>query len=429
MNKMEKRIYEIKENQSFSLKNTSKELKYIKKNFPKCFDFISGEQETIIRGRNIVGILDLGKSIYRIYPKVGDILNIFNMINKISKCKDKNIKSEGYFYIDPKVIVNIEESSNKLIEKFILIFLSEIERVSKIGYTKTYNKKSTNEEFVKGKLNISKQISKNFLGTKFWCKYNDLTYCTDENLILINTVNKLLKDKNLNREYRSKLLMHKNELEKLIDVNLVFKVNLRSLMYEKNRTNSHYDILIAMCRIILSDKFSSSIKDGDSKFSNFMIKTDLLFEQYIFVLLNELIEEKYKNYYIEYQHTINSVKKVKELFKLETCEKKFLKMDTDILIFDKETNKPVLVIDTKYIDIFGVNKLDNYAYYQMISYLVGLKASNNISAILLAHGDHGNIYRIPDEKYYMYILTKGINILDDELCIKEKLDEIISPFL
>ena len=310
-----------------------------------------------------------------------------------------------------------------------MIFLSEIERVSKIGYTKTYNKKSTNEEFVKGKLNISKQISKNFLGTKFWCKYNDLTYCTDENLILINTVNKLLKDKNLNREYRSKLLMHKNELEKLIDVNLVFKVNLRSLMYEKNRTNSHYDILIAMCRIILSDKFSSSIKDGDSKFSNFMIKTDLLFEQYIFVLLNELIEEKYKNYYIEYQHTINSVKKVKELFKLETCEKKFLKMDTDILIFDKETNKPVLVIDTKYIDIFGVNKLDNYAYYQMISYLVGLKASNNISAILLAHGDHGNIYRIPDEKYYMYILTKGINILDDELCIKEKLDEIISPFL
>ena len=135
-----KKIYNLNENESFSLRNSSKELAYIKQNFKTCFEFLKGKDETIVKGKNIVGVLDLGNSIYRIYPKVGDVLNIFNMINRVSTSNHENIDGKGYLYLDPKVLVNVEENNAKLTEALILTFLNELCKVSKIGYTKNYNK-------------------------------------------------------------------------------------------------------------------------------------------------------------------------------------------------------------------------------------------------------------------------------------------------
>ena len=80
----DKQVVFIKENESFSLRNSSKELKYIRDKFNNCFTFIKGKDETILTCKNVVGVLELGNTIYRIYPKVGELLNIFNMINKIA---------------------------------------------------------------------------------------------------------------------------------------------------------------------------------------------------------------------------------------------------------------------------------------------------------------------------------------------------------
>lgn len=432
MNNKAKFIYNLKENQSFSIRNSSKELQYIKLNFKNCFDFIEGENETIVKGKNIVGVLNLGSRIYRIYPKVGDILNIFGMINKVSMSSHKNINVKGYLYLDPKIIVNVEENNGYLLDILILIFLNEIYKVSKLGYTKTYNTNIENINFLRGKFDINKQIRKNILGIKFYCKFNNLTFYTAENIILLKTIDKLLGQCKIDKELRSKLLLYKNELKQLFDIDLIRNINVNDLKYIKNRTNAHYETLISISNIILNDKFASSLKDGNSQFCNFIIKTDLLFEQYIFVLLDEIIKSKYKNYYLKYQYTIDSIKKVDDNLNI-ISNNEFLNMYSDILILEKNLDKPILVIDTKYMDIFHKNKLSNYAYYQMISYLTGLNTGEHIntgiSAILLAHGDYGNTYKIPNEKCSMYILTKGINILEDEFSIKNKLEEILSQFL
>ena len=69
----------------------------------------------------------------------------------------------------------------------------------------------------------------------------------------------------------------------------------------------------------------------------------------------------------------------------------------------------------------------------MISYLTGLNTglhmNKGISAILLAHGDEGNTYRIPNEQCDMYVMTKGIDILQDEINIKEDLNKILYEIL
>lgn len=430
--KKDKKIYNLSENESFSLRNSSKELSYIKKQFKTCFEFTKGRNETIVKGKNIVGVLDLGDSIYRIYPKVGDVLNIFNMINRVSKSNYKNIDEKGYLYLDPKVLVNVEESSTQLTEALILTFLNELHKVSKIGYTKNYNENIENIHFLRGKLDINKQIRKNILGTKFYCKFNELTFYTPENIILYKTIDKLLTRYKLNRAIRSRLLFYKNEISGLIDPSYIHNISIDNIVYYKNRTNLHYETIISISQMILKDRFASSLRHGKGQFCNFMIKTDLLFEQYIFILLNELINEKYKNYYLTYQHTIESIFKVDNNFN-KLNNNNFLRMEADFLIVEKKTERPILVIDTKYVDIYEKNKLGNYAYYQMISYLTGLNTGKHrnrgISAILLAHGDEGNTYKVPNEECDMYIMTKGIDILKDEVEIKLQLENILNTFL
>ena len=172
----DKQVVFIKENESFSLRNSSKELKYIRDKFNNCFTFIKGKDETILTCKNVVGVLELGNTIYRIYPKVGELLNIFNMINKIASSSHRKINSKGYLCFDPKVIIDVEDENKELIDVLILIFLKELDKVKRKGYTKCYIKKEDNIYFLRGKLSISKQIKKNYLGNKFFCKYNDLVY-------------------------------------------------------------------------------------------------------------------------------------------------------------------------------------------------------------------------------------------------------------
>ena len=424
-----KQIIYIKENESFSLSKSSKELKYIKKNFNNCFTFTTGKKETILTAKNIVGILDVGNTVYRIYPKVGDMLNIFRMINKVQSSTHPQISSTGYLTIDSRVNIDVEGDNKQLVEVILLAFLKELDKVKKRGYTKCYLNKEDNIVFLRGKLNISKQIKKNYLGNKFYCKYNELLYYTPENIITFLTLEKIIKRYKISKDLRGKLLKYLNEFKQLLQVDGIKELDIQTTKYLKNRNNAHYQNLVSIAMLILNNNFASSVRDGKSKFCNFMIKIDLLFEQYIFVLLDEILNSKYTEYYAQYQYTIKNIVKIDNQY--QPINNLFLKMDADIVLFERETNKPILVIDTKYIDIYKKNKLNNYAYYQMISYLMGLSngESTNLSAILLAHGNSGNSYKIPYVESNMYILTKGINILEDENNLKNELTSIIEPFL
>lgn len=432
MTSIDKKIHSINENKSFSLIKSSKEFLYIKQNFKSCFDFIEGKNEVILKSKNTVGILDVGNSVYRIYPKVGNILGIFSIINRVNSSNYKNIDIKGYLYLDTNITVNVESNNNTLIETLILIFLNELCKVSKIGYTKNYIDKKENINFLKGKLNLDKQIRKNILGTKFYCSYNDITFCTAENIILYKCIDKILKRYKINKNIKYKLLYYKNQISELIEFYNIENIDLSRIIYYKNRTNLHYETVISIAEVILKDKFASTLKNGNGYFCNFMVRTDLLFQQYIYILLNEVIKYKYENYYIKYQHTIDSIKNVNSNLNIVN-ETNFLKMKADFLIIEKSTERVKLVIDTKYIDIYSKNKLTNASYYQMISYVIGLNTGINkntdISAILLVHGDKANSYKIPNEECNIYIMTEGINILQDEEIIKNKLEIILNQFL
>lgn len=182
--------------------------------------------------------------------------------------------------------------------------------------------------------------------------------------------------------------------------------------------------------MFLERSFYSSVNIGKNHFCNFLIKTDIIFERYIFLLLKELIDESYTEYYIDEQVDIKYIKRVVEDAGIPQ-HRGHLLMIPDIVIYKKASNLPLLIIDTKYIDITNKNKLTNSAYYQVFSYVSCLYQqygrSVELDAILLAYGNAGNNYefRFDDNKVFNFY-TEAIDLFTGEVQLKEQLRSILN---
>ena len=311
-----------------------------------------------------------------------------------------------------------------ILNQFIDIFILEIKKIRNIGLSKIYEKQCNNLRFIKGKIDFNKNIKyNNIMPIKTYCEYNEMTYRTDENIILCLALIKIVNSKRITDDQRLKIVMLKNEFIDILNMD-ISRVMYNRLKYKKNRLNSYYENCISIARMILEGDLFSSMKEGNNIFCNFIVSTDTLFERYIFLLLKELLEEKYQELSIEEQVHLNVIKKINK-------ENEFvgaLQMYPDIVIY--QNGIPLIILDTKYINLYGRNKLTNSAYYQMLSYLMCMKNIDNHlmpKGVLLGFGkEEANKYRLQyDEKYFFDILTRGVDILAEEKTIKEQLDNII----
>jgi len=73
------------------------------------------------------------------------------------------------------------------------IFKSELDKIIQQGLLKKYVSEEENQNFLKGKLLIDKQIKHNFINKhKFYCKYDELTYDNLENQTILYTLTLLI---------------------------------------------------------------------------------------------------------------------------------------------------------------------------------------------------------------------------------------------
>lgn len=413
----------IIENKSLVFDNKSNLLKYIKRNFPTAFEMDEIDDKTIIRTRNCMGIIKKDTCEYRIYSKVADTMEVFRILEKVTSSKYKFKVNKKFVYFDPKEKIKVENGMY-ILNQFIDIFILEIKKIRNIGLSKIYEKQCNNLRFIKGKIDFNKNIKyNNIMPIKTYCEYNEMTYRTDENIILCLALIKIVNSKRITDDQRLKIVMLKNEFIDILNMD-ISRVMYNRLKYKKNRLNSYYENCISIARMILEGDLFSSMKEGNNIFCNFIVSTDTLFERYIFLLLKELLEEKYQELSIEEQVHLNVIKKINK-------ENEFvgaLQMYPDIVIY--QNGIPLIILDTKYINLYGRNKLTNSAYYQMLSYLMCMKNIDNHlmpKGVLLGFGkEEANKYRLQyDEKYFFDILTRGVDILAEEKTIKEQLDNII----
>lgn len=416
----------VNEFSSLILSIDSQEERYLINNFGKRF-FVTRvvDNNKVISLQNTIGIIKLGEVTYRFYSKVSNLIKVFSMLEKVHGTEYKFKKNKKFWHFDPKTLVDIEQGMN-FTEQLISMFISELWKVKKIGFSKTYNSKEENLNYLKGRLFIGKQIKYNVVPKKFYCNYNELNYLTAENLILFEIINKLIH-LSIDSKIKSELIYFKNEFAQAL--NIERRINLKGIKYKATRLNMHYETIMYLSEMFLQKRFFSTLESGENLFCNFLIKMDDLFEKYILLLVKEIIENFFPKYRVEEQVNLNFVRKYDE--KLDR-ENGFLTMIPDIIIYNKISNKPIVVIDTKYVDITNKNKLNNNAYYQMLSYMFSLHLQNEtlVTGILLSHGTSGHTYRINHrEGQHMHIYTGSVDLLNTEEKIKDSLKLMLDKVL
>jgi len=386
----------------------------------------NGNRSTIVSFNNCIGAFNIKGHTYRIESKINEFTRIFEMFQKVILSEHSFKSPKKLYYFDSSNLVNIKAGSH-FNEILISIFLNEVTKISRLGFSKTYTQKRENTRFLKGRLMINQQIKKNIVQDKFFCQYNELTHETKENLILYSVLQKLIY-RPINFTEKSKIIYFSQSVFNEM-LNIHEPLDDVAFDYTKNRQNMHYELAIKLAEIIYHQQGVNSQEKGTNMFCNFAIKMDVLYEQYVFLLLKEALEEYWPHLKVVEQYTlhhiINRSRSQKHI--------NFLDMYPDIVIIDKRSNEPVLVVDTKYKDLEKKNKLQNVDYYQIFTYAQSLtyeaKCTLPVKGVLLTHGTSGNQYEFPTPQGTFYFYTEAIDVRNSEEEMKQQIVEILAKVL
>ncbi|MGE0793484.1 MAG: McrC family protein [Candidatus Woesearchaeota archaeon] len=318
--------------------------------------------EALIGSNQFVGILKLPgnkdtPTILKIEPKTASkYMDLLRFAQKI-KCND----DKSFFYYDINERVDVEDG-NVFFEIIANLFIVELKKILQKGFYKEYVEKEDNLNFLKGKLQITKQITKNFIKPKFNCKYYDLTMDNFTNQMIIYSALKVTKFIHTHNDENKKL---KSELLKYVDLmkdeitlkDVISPVDFKNI--HLSRKNDYYEEIINFSKIIITESFFESTNKQKSRCCNFLIDMNVIFERVLFGLIQNIIKNSiYKASDQSYYHMT------------ELIEGKKIKIIPDITLF--ENNKEFAVVDAKY-----KSKLGNSEYYQIITYSLALKLKEN----------------------------------------------------
>ncbi len=366
-----------------------------------------------IKAKQYVGIIKIKNITIQILPKIYKNEDnkqreaLTNLLYMLSYTNNLKIKEN---------IANLTKN-NDLFEIYIYIFaknlLEEIER----GIYRYYNKREENLNYLKGKLNINKQVKHNIIKKhKLYCIYNEFS----EN----NLINQILKYaveflKNIAKNPKNKKLL--NDLSFIfedVEYKIITHKDFERITF--NRMNERFKPYIKMVELFIKNS-SINLNTKDLEIFSFIFNMDILFEEFIGNILRKYkgeIFEKYNlNVYLQYKGCY--------LMKDENGNEIFA-LKPDIVI--KENDKTVLIIDTKYKKLVN-DRSRNYNIsqsdaYQMFAYLKKYNCKNGILLYPKYEEEINKRFKFDDEtlhikqinlKYNPKSKSEYINLIKDNL--------------
>lgn len=324
--------------------------------------------------------------------------------------------------LDEKDRVSIDiEDKTELLDLFAKVLINGCKMLIKRGIDKNYVDHISVISGVKGKLEISQTLKSNLLSKqKTICTFDDFTPNILSNQILVTTIYRLIRTKDLDTELKGDL---RNLFRMFADIDLIeLKSSLFNLV-KLNRNNHFYGFLMNVCQIIYENTLPSEEK-GVFKFSDFTRDEKKM---------NQLFESFVRNFYKIEQSKFSSVKKeiIKWNFTFSGSDNEYLpQMETDITL-ENESEK--IIIDAKYYrETMTINydkeKIKSSNLYQLFSYLLNQQDQNpktmNATGILLyptIEKDYDLKFRYDNHNIHI----RTVNLNSNWKNISSRLKEII----
>ncbi len=288
-----------------------------------------------------------------------------------------------------------------ILEVYISRYLSEAERLLMDGLKKNYFQVEENQKFLKGRLLINKQISKNCVDkTRFAVRYSKYIEDIPQNRIIVSTLYKLSKTSqssvNVSRSYS--LLSAFSDIPPSSNVESDLLFSLRS-----NRLFSNYENLLHWSSQFLLNKGFTTFS-GNHVNQSLLFSAEKLFESFI----AHLFKKYAKDYAVSSQHS-----KYFLVDKYGDTEHGKFRLRPDIVVESKDSESfadyDTIIIDTKW------KNLDSSAPDK--NYLIDIKDMYQLYA-------YGQKYHLGDS-YFLDIIPKLVLIYP----YTEKFQTELKPFV
>lgn len=364
--------------------NLGEEAQLSERSFENLWNFIlenkGGDDADEVMSVHVKGgrpYIKTGRYVGTIQTKDGQIIEILPKIYKsgdraeedITLCRRVFLRMLSCFQQSQAKTFQEAALSTKenfpILEAYISRYLSEVERLLMDGLKKNYFQVEENQKFLKGKLLINKQISKNCVDkTRFAVRYSKYIEDIPQNRIIVSTLYKLSKTSqssvNVSRSYS--LLSAFSDIPPSSNVESDLLLSLRS-----NRLFSNYENLLQWSSQFLLNKGFTTFS-GNHVNQSLLFSAEKLFESFI----AHLFKKYAKDYAVSSQHS-----KYFLVDKYGDTENGKFRLRPDIVAESKDcgnfSSYDTIIIDTKWKNLDSSMPDKNYLIdikdmYQLYAY-------------------------------------------------------------
>ena len=310
-----------------------------------------------VKFNEYVGVLQVGNLTIEILPKTDKSKDDTNdeekkenwhgfLINMLKTVGVLDVKSTGFSSLKLK--------GNSILKLYFEYFIVETNYLLRTGLVKKYRKTAGNSLALKGQLIIGKNIQYNLThAERFYVSYTTYDQNNIFNRILYKTI-KLLSKINSSSAIASdiqNLLLNFPEVPDMAVSDATFD----RLVYD--RKTESYRKAINIARLILLN-YHPDIRKGSNDVLALMFDMNKLWEKYMLKILNRDLKASGDEY--------SATGQIKTPF-WQPDKGNIMKIIPDIVVIDKQTKEPVVILDTKWKNL-KTNRPEDDDIKQMLSY-------------------------------------------------------------
>jgi 5-methylcytosine-specific restriction enzyme subunit McrC len=340
------------------------------------FNLRSVKRLEVLQVQNYAGVIFTpDKTQIEVLPKVGRQGDDLGLARQSLLMMLKTLK--GFRHIETQQ-ANIASQKMPLLEVFIAQFLQSVNTLIKRGLRSEYVAKEDNLAYLKGKLNVGKQIRHNFINKhKFYVEYDEFLQDMPANrllhsaLVAVKSYTRSATNQKLLRE----LLFIFAEIPQSRD----YKVDFTCLKLDRGM--DYYQRPLDWARLIL-EGFSPQSMQGKNHAPSLLFPMEAVFESYVAkILRKQVVEDCYLKEQVQTKKLVAH------------SQQQWFRLKPDLVIEQNDTVKVVLDTKWKVLDQNKNNGTDKYGlsqadFYQMFAY--GQKYLSGKGDMFLLYPQSGN---------------------------------------
>ena len=352
------------------------------------------DEKVVLHTDHRVGVIALpdGPTI-QIQPKAGEP-NLVTLLRYANGTEPTHLSRETEL-----------ESGTNFVDTVAALYLEELEELISQGLRREYVEVAGSEKYLRGRLNVQRQLAGGLGKTDFECDYDEFTYDTTLNQTILCVTNVLssLVD---NTELAGTLREHEARLRR--------RVTLREVPIEEaeqielTRLTDYYEKILSLSKLVLRHIYIEDIVAGEGASYSLLIGMNDVFEKIVERTARESVNER-DGWSVEGQVRTNNLLRGNPS----------IRMRPDFVV--KRDGDAVLVGDAKW-----KTEVKNNDVYQVVAY----QTAYDVPCVLVYPENDGNLsnnYSVRNgQSLSMLELPTGVNTIDVDEFGKKNVAEFSS---